>query len=281
MFAQHTPLQIQNRPGPDRLRPLPGQEGTIVAIGQKTGVLTLGPVRYGQAQLGRYGPHLFLAVVSKWEQHTRQLFLPQPIEHIRLVLPPVDAPQELVLTVLSANARIVARSQVIGTSLAGDTQQRSELDLAVADQTGVGRAPKGIAIAEVLHDRGSEFRFQIHYMQGDAQPGTGPPRILHGKIIAAILRRLARGRRDPQAHRHTADPVALLHQKGGRCRTVDPTAESDNHMLHRGTPSRSVPAPRRVAGAGACHTRSPMDAPGYTGDMARSLRTIEGSTDKT
>jgi hypothetical protein len=109
----------------------------------------------------------------------RQLLLSQAVEHVRLVLPPVNTPQQLVFAIPNSDPCIVSRRQKVSAPLTDHTEQRPKLYLTVADETGVRSAPPRIVVAEILYDLGLEFPFQIHQAERNAQQSANPPRVFY------------------------------------------------------------------------------------------------------
>ena len=73
---------------------VPAQKADVVAIGDKTDILTVGLVRHGQPRLPCLLPDGILVELPHRQQQVGQLELSELIEHIALILLSVAAPQQ-------------------------------------------------------------------------------------------------------------------------------------------------------------------------------------------
>ena len=128
-------------------------------------------------------------------------------------------------------AAVVARSHVVGPQLQGLLQEDVELDLAVAQHVGVGRAAALVLGEHILHHPAAVVLREVHHVQRDVEP----PGHQLGEEAVVVPRAVAleRARRVvPVDHEEAHHLVPLLLKQVGGHRRVDAARKSDYHSCH-------------------------------------------------
>ena len=125
----------------------------------------------------------------------------------------------------------MAGRDVVGVQEHGPAQQEVELDLVVAGEARVRRAPPVVLLAEVVDYVGLELALEVHDVVGDADGlayAAGVVDVLH-RAAALALPRHVLALDGPQPHRHAHDVVALPRQQQGGHGGVYASAHRDDH----------------------------------------------------
>ena len=178
-----------------------------------------------EACLPRQCADLVLRVCAHWQQDAAQLLLPQPEQHVGLVLPFVHALTERPLAVggVAFDAGVVARGDVVGVHHRGALHEEVELDAVVAGDTRVGRAPALVLAHEVGDDVLAELAPGVDDVVRHAQRLADAAGVLDvlNRAAALVVRRYAVLIRRPEPHRDADDVVALPVQQVRSDRRVD------------------------------------------------------------
>lgn len=149
-------------------------ERTIVVIGDEA---DLDAVRLGcniQAEPRGVLAHRALRQVADWEDEIRELFLPEHVEYIRLVLgrvPPAQEPERPAID-SSVDASIVTGCEPSGAECGELLQESPVLDVLVTANAGIGRSPARVFVDEWLHDVLTELVLEIHHVVANPElPG--------------------------------------------------------------------------------------------------------------
>jgi hypothetical protein len=107
-------------------------------------------------------------------------------------------------------------------------EQAVELEVAVADRAGVGRAAARVLVDEVADDR-AELVLQVHRLERDAELRGDHARVARvGDRAAALLGRFVLLDVHAVAHEQAHEIAALLPQHPGRDRGIDAAAHGDD-----------------------------------------------------
>ena len=146
------------------------QEAHIVPVGDEADVLRVGLLRVFKAEVCGEGADLRLAVFADGKQQMRELALRHLVEHIALILVRVHAAQEQVTARRSveADAGVVPGGNIVEAVVERPVEHRTELQLAVAVQTGVRGAARAVFRDKMPHDLAAEKVAQVEHLMGDA-----------------------------------------------------------------------------------------------------------------
>jgi len=121
-----------------------------------------------------------------------KLRLRELVEHIALVLAPIDAAQQMAAPALKGDAGVVSGGDVVVAQRERTIQQRAELEAAVAVDAGVGRASGAVFGDEEVHHVAREALRFVEHIKIHAEPRGDGARVLRVRGgAAAALRRLA------------------------------------------------------------------------------------------
>jgi len=159
----------------------------------------------------------------------RELLLGQAMQEVRLVLGAVDGLEKLDLAVRGApQARVVARGDAVGAERQRMVEERAELDLAVAEDVRVRRAP-GLVVAQEQREHAlAVFGGEVDRLEIDADDVRDRGRVdqvLAGRAVFVGIVLL------PVLHEEADDLVALLLQQPRRDRRVDAARHADDDSL--------------------------------------------------
>ena len=182
-------------------------------------------VRDGQPALARQPPDLGLVEVSHRELAVRELPRIERMQEVALVLAGIDAPQQLPPR---ADARVMAGRESLRAQPLRVVEAHAELDLAVAEHVGVGRAA-GLELGEEVREHAlAVFRLEAGLVERYAELIADPARILEvrGRRAVAVL---VLG---PVRHEEGLDAVACVEEEGGSDRRIHAAREADDHECH-------------------------------------------------
>jgi len=177
-----------------------------------------------------------------------ELRLRQPMQEVRLVLRAVDGLDELgaIRATRPPHARVMAGRDPIGAQRDRVIEEGAELDFAIAQHVGVGRATGGVIVEEMGEHALAILGGEIHRFELDADD------VGHGRCIDEILARRAVFVGVvvlPVLHEETDDVIPLRFQQPRSDRRVDATGHADDdafparHQRFAITPSgQRVPA---------------------------------------
>ncbi len=201
-------------------------------------------------------PHLGLEESAHGKQRIAQLFLRELAQKVALVLVGVGAGQQLaahgaVGVRLLGLAAVVTRGHVVGAELEGFVQEDVELDFAVAQHVGIGRAAAFVFGEHVVDHPRAVLGREVDHVQRDVQPlghQLGEDAVVVPRAVALQgARRVV-----PVDHEKTDDFVPLLLEKPRGHRRVDAARESYHHACH----VSPVPGVRRGGSCGCSGPRS-------------------------
>jgi len=163
--------------------------------------------------------------VANREQGGGQLFLPQLVQEVALVLGSVSAAQQQPLLAALGDPRVVAGGDALGPQFAGGVKEMLELHFAVAQHIRVGRAAGGVLGQEVLEHALPVLAGKIAEVERDAEQAADGHRvaavILGTAVAAAIV--------GPVLHEQTGHGLALLHQAPGSHGRIHAARHADHH----------------------------------------------------
>src|SRR5690348_8887934 len=231
MLADQLAVRRTDLAGPGRQ--VLGQETAEIAFADETDsggvLLRVGRQRRLAGQLAHAG---FLDRAQR-EQRGGQLLLAQGMQEIALVLGVVDRAQQAVVAFMKVHAGVVSCGDFLGAQRVGLVQKGLELDLAIAQNIGIGRAPGAVFGEEMREYAVPVSRREVACMERYAEPaahrhgilavgigGAGP-----GTIIFL-----------PVLHEQTLDVVPGLLQQQGRDGRIDAAGNAEHH-LHFAPPS--------------------------------------------
>ena len=121
----------------------------------------------------------------------------------------------------------------VGAERSGALEERVELDVGVAVETGVWRATFGILVDELIDDELAEWALQIQRVVRNAQSlgnAAGVADVLNGAALttAGVVLGLRLG---PEAHGDPDDLIALLDQECCRDGRIHAAAHADDDAL--------------------------------------------------
>src|SRR3989442_10768204 len=207
------------------------QEAAIVVVGDEADLLALGLLGRDEPEGPGLVPHLGLGQCADGKAGRAELRRAERPQEIGLILAGVCAPPEEKApgTRVARDARVVARGHRGRVPRARPTQERAELDLAIADCARHRRAPGLVLAGEVFDDRALELFRAVEEVVGD----TEPPRDLTGIVdrggraaAAEALGRIVALVPGPDAQRDAHDVEALLDEQGGGGGGIDPPRET-------------------------------------------------------
>ena len=198
---------------------------------------TLRIFAFGRSQMLLLGDasHLGFEQPAHGEHRTRELLLRQLTEEVALILVRIATRQQSV-THLAVRAldllatAVVTRRNVVGAEFKCLFQKDIELDLAVAQHVGVGRATTLILGKHIVHHALSILLREIDHVQRNIQSFG----YQLGKNAVVVPRAVAfeRTRRVvPIDHKESDHVVALLFEQIGRNRRIDTSRKSYNNAL--------------------------------------------------
>src|SRR6185312_7196647 len=124
--------------------------------------------------------HLRFVDGTQWEQRGSQRPLAQRVQEIALVLVGIQRAQQAVSALDTIDARVVAGGDLFGAQRTCFVEKGLELDLAVAQHVGVGRATRAVFGQEMLEHAVPVFRREIARVERDAEPAA------HGDGVLAV-----------------------------------------------------------------------------------------------
>ena len=145
------------------------QPAGVVAVGDEADVVGVGLVGHQQAARPGLAAHGRLVGVAQREEGVPQLLLVEHAEDVGLVLGVVGGAVHLDQPVgAGAQLRVVPGRHRVEAQGERPVEDGGELDLLVAPQARVGRAPGGVLVHEVLHDVLVEAVGQVPDVERDA-----------------------------------------------------------------------------------------------------------------
>src|SRR5579885_102991 len=128
-------------------------KAAIIVLRHKTDLLALWLARHAQTSLRSHCTHLRLGILAQGKAGVRKLLLVEHMQHIRLILPAIDAPAQTPLARqrMVIHAHIVSRRQVIGIEGERALEQDRKADMAITGQTGIGRASRYILLVKEIY----------------------------------------------------------------------------------------------------------------------------------
>jgi hypothetical protein len=154
-------------------------------------------------------PHFLFGHVPNGKQSSGQLLLAQGVEEVGLILVGIHSPEQGIPTVLPADLGVVPRGQVIRLQIQGLFQESLELDLLVAQNIGIGRAPPLVLLQEIDENPIPVLLFKIHCIIRNADLIADPPHII---IVFIRCAQAAFIPLIPVLHEDTYDFIACFFQ---------------------------------------------------------------------
>ena len=168
-----------------------------------------------------------------------ELVPPEPVQEVGLVLLGVARPQQPRLSAgIDLTPGVVAgRDGLALVEVARPTEQRPELHVRVAVDTGARRPTVEVRRQERLDDAGIELPLEIQHVERDPELGRDAPGVV-GRVerAAALLELRVRVGDVVEAHPDPDDLVALFAEECRRDGRVDPARHRDEDPGHAGTP---------------------------------------------
>ena len=154
--------------------------------------------------------------------------LREGIKHIALVLLGEDGlfQQEAARRRVLLHPGIVAGDDAVGALRQRPLQQAAKLQLAVAENAGIGREPFQIAAGKGIHHAAAEGFLLLPEGVGDAQLGADRRRVLRVLFAAAAVPPVV------QPEGHAGDLIALLQRQQSRRRAVHSAAHGNKCLGH-------------------------------------------------
>ena len=174
-------------------------------------------------------------------------------------MPRSSARQQLISAGRARHACVVARCDALGAERVGGVEEMPELDLAVAQHVGIGRAAGRIFGEEVREDAFPVFAGEIAEVDRQAEPAADGDRVAAVVLGAAVAAAVV----GPVLHEQAGDRFAGIAQQQGRDRRIHAAGHAhdgprrragrriDVRSVHALMPSRHLLQQRqRVAAAG-------------------------------
>ncbi len=204
----------------------------------------------GESLLFGDAPHFGLEQAAHREEGVAQLLLRELAEKIALVLVGIAAREQpvdgaSVREPLLGLAAVVARGHVVGSERERLPQEDVELDFAVAQHVGIGRAPPFVLGEHVVHHPRAVLRGEVRDMQRDVQ--FAGHQFGENPVVAPRAVALERSRRVvPVHHEQPRHFMSLFLEEPGGHRRIDAARKSDHHVCHV-IACRAVPRAARGA----------------------------------
>ena len=204
----------------------------VVAVGNKADVLAFGLLGVGKALLGGYAAHVALFVQAcQRKDGACQALLRKRIQKVALVLFGVLAAVQLPCAVgRLARLGVVTRGDIVAAHVQRGVQQRAKLDVAVADDAGVGRQPLLVGGHKALDYAAVERLLQVEHVVGNADALGNGLRV--GDVAVDLAHACYRiGRRAGESHGGANAFVALAFEQVRGHAGIDAAAHGDEHAL--------------------------------------------------
>ena len=154
MLADDRPVLIDDLPR--RIAQLAAEEPGGVAVRDEADVVAVRLVRDGQPSSGCFGANIGLDRRPERKHRMSQLGSCQHAEDVGLVLDCIGGAVQLATTGPVDEPRVMPGAHGVESERHRSVQDRRELDLLVAPQAWIGRAPGGVLGHEVGHDVGTK-----------------------------------------------------------------------------------------------------------------------------
>lgn len=227
-------------------RQITRQELAEIAFADETdaGGVFLGRGR--QAGGARHLAHVALEQFAQREFGRAQLGLAKLVQEIALVLAAVARAQQAEAAAGLVDPRVVAGGDVVGTQFARGVEEILELDLAVAQHVGIGRAAGRVLGDEVLEHAGPVLAGEIAEVDRQPEPARDRDRVAAIVLGAAVAAAVV----GPVLHEQTRQGFAGIAQQQGRDRGIDPARHAHDGVGRPGHLDHSA------SGATECCSRS-------------------------
>ena len=217
-----------------RFSGVPTDESGVVAIRDKTDVLTVRLSGVKKAQTVRQLPGLRFMEGTQWKLGVGQLLLGQHIEYIALVLACVKRLFQQIPTVFPLDPGIMASGDGVAAQEGCPVIEMPEFQVAVAVDTGIGRPPLPVGIRKAVHHLTAKLIGEVKNVVGNPQTKRHAAGILH------ILQRAAgaaTGNADVlvavKGHGSAdAVPAAVLQKVSGDA-GINAAAHCDQYLTHQ------------------------------------------------
>ena len=214
------------------------QKRFVVVARHKANFLAVGFVGDFEADLARDLANLGLGHAAQRQQRAPELFLPQAEEKIALVLARIAAlAKHRAARVLFDNG-VVARGDALRAQRVRLVPEVAKLDLLVANDARVRRAPRAVFGGEVVDHRFLEIERFVDDIMRDAEGVGDGAGIGDRRGAAAGVFGLRDAILKPDLHRHADDIVALLFEQVSRDGRIDAAAHADDDARFGGLHSR-------------------------------------------
>ena len=212
------------------------EEDRQINLPDKADPLRILAARRGQPLFGGNAPYLGLQQPPDREQRPAQLLLRKLAEKVALILVGVGAGQQpvddtSVREPLLGLAAVVARGDVVGPELQRLAQEDVELDLAVAQHVGIGRAAAFVLGEHVVHHPRAVVGREVD----DVERNVELLGHQFGEEAVVVPRTVAFERARgvvPVDHEEADDLISLLLEQPGGHRRIDAARESDDYPFH-------------------------------------------------
>ena len=207
------------------------QEHRQVDLAHKADALRILFLGAGQTRLACDGPHFGLGKMTYREERPAQLLLIELAEKVALVLVAVGTRQQSVHCLAVGAGKlvllaVVTRGHHVGAQPHGMVEEGVELDLAVAEDVGVGGAARLVLAEHVVHHPLAVFAAKVHKVERDADllgHHAGHREFL---LPLAVTVQGPRGV-VPVLHEYGEHIGPLLLQKQGSHARIDPSGQTN------------------------------------------------------
>jgi len=182
-----------------RREPVPLEEGAIVTAREKARLLALGPAGRREPSRRRAGARLRLRTIAEREPEPLEVPRVEPGEHVRLILPGVDAAREEQAAAVLREASVVAGGEPGGADPPREGEELGEAEAAVAADARIRSLAACVAGDERPDDRAAELLAEVEREVRHTERVAGLARGDDGCGRAARALAVRAGRVGPEA----------------------------------------------------------------------------------
>lgn len=164
----------------------PFQEPAVVIVRHKTDLVAFSFFRQiGIARIIGHLPHFHFGVWPQGKAASAQGFLTQAPQHVRLVFLIIHPTADEATAVFFLDLGVVAGGNEFTIQGIGPLQQRTPLDVGIAQDTGIGRTPRQVFLDKIIDDVIAKFVPDINNKMVKPHIDRHLPSIIYGVEAAA------------------------------------------------------------------------------------------------